>query len=167
MARGLTSLEVIGMAVRSETDAARFYTHVAKLTENELVREKYISLAREEVKHREMLVVLYKEQSGEDSRPPKIPGTPETAEGGPVPTAIEGDMNALLKLAVQREKEAALFYRDAALATQDLPGKRMFEYLARIEKGHQALLEDELDAFGRDKEWYLGSQWQDMMHVGP
>ena len=60
MDRKLTSLEVIGMAIRSEEDAAKFYSHIAARINNELVSKKYRHLAKEETGHRKMLVDLYK-----------------------------------------------------------------------------------------------------------
>ena len=41
MDHSLPSLEVIGMAIRSEEDAAKFYGHMSTITENELVLIKW------------------------------------------------------------------------------------------------------------------------------
>jgi hypothetical protein len=150
----LTSLEVIGMAIRSEEDAAKFYGHISKMIENDLVRAKYEHLAREEVNHRRMLTELYKKMSGGQDRPPRIPGTPETAEGGGVPEDMADSIGSLLKLAVQRERAT------------DLSGQRILRYLADVEHGHELMLEKELDAYLRDKDWYVGKE-PELIHVGP
>ena len=162
----LTSLEVIGMAIRSEEDAAKFYGHISKMIENDLVRAKYEHLAREEVNHRRMLTELYKKMSGGQDRPPRIPGTPETAEGGGVPEDMADSLGSLLKLAVQREQKAGAFYGDAADRATDLSGQRILRYLADVEHGHELMLEKELDAYLRDKDWYIGKD-PEMIHVGP
>lgn len=162
----LTSLEVIGMAIRSEEDAAKFYGHISRMIENDLVRAKYEHLAREEVNHRRMLTGLYNKMSGGQDRPPRIPGTPETAEGGGVPEEMADSLGSLLKLAVQREQKAGAFYRDAADRATDLSGQRILRYLADVEHGHELMLEKELDAYLRDKDWYVGKE-PELIHVGP
>lgn len=162
----LTSLEVIGMAIRSEEDAAKFYGHISRMIENDLVRAKYEHLAREEVHHRRMLTALYKKMSEGQERPPRIPGTPETAEGGGVPEDMAGSLESLLKLAVKREQKAGTFYRDAADRATDFSGQRILRYLADVENGHELMLEKELEAYLRDMDWYAGKE-PELIHVGP
>lgn len=163
MEKDLTAVEVIGLAIRSEEDAAEFYAKVAKLVKNDLVRAKYESLAKEELSHRQILVNLYKRLTGEEKAPPKIPGSPKTAEGG-FPIALEA-MEDILNFAIAREQEAQSFYRKAAVQTTDPTGKRTFEYLADIELGHETSLKVELDAYRRDKNWYANNP--DLQLVGP
>ncbi len=163
----LTSLEVIGMAVRSEEDAAKFYGHIARMIDNETVKTKYLHLAKEESTHRRLLVDLYKQLASASGKPPKIPGSPETAEGAEIPEEIAGSLEDLLRLAIQREKEAQAFYRKAAESATDLSGKRILEYLVRVEKGHEDMLEAELDAYLMDKSWYTGADEPGLIHTGP
>lgn len=166
MDRGLTSLEVIGMAVRSEEDAARFYGHISRMIENDLVRAKYEQLAREEAGHRRLLVELYGKMSGTGERPPRIPGEPVTAEGRAIPEEIAGSLEALLKSAIEREKRARAFYAEAAERATDLTGRRVLGYLADVEHGHEMMLAKELEAYLRDREWYAAGD-PGMIHVGP
>jgi rubrerythrin len=167
MDRKLTSLEVLGMAIRSEEDAVKFYGHIADMINNEMVRDKYRHLAKEEANHRKMLIDLYKKMSGGHKIPSKIPGEPETAEGGAVPEQISHSLEDLLILAVKREQEAREFYRKAAAAATDLSGKRILEYLVHVEKGHEMMLKSELEAYLRDKRWYTGGEASEMIHAGP
>lgn len=162
----LTSLEVIGMAIRSEEDAAKFYGHLSKMIDNDLVREKYRQLAREEGNHRKMLVELYERMSGIPERPPRIPGTPTTAEGGTVPPEIADSLEDLLRLAIEREKDAKDFYSKAADLATDLSGRKIFLYLADVEHGHALVLKRELESCLRDMDWYLGKD-PEYIHVGP
>ncbi len=162
----LTSLEVIGMAIRSEEDAAKFYGHISKMIENDLVRVKFEHLAREEVNHGRMLTGLYRKMSGGEDRPPRIPGSPETAEGGGVPEGMADSLESLLKRALQREQKAGAFYRDAADRATDLSGQRILRYLADVEHGHELMLEKEFEAYLRDKDWYVGKE-PELIHVGP
>ena len=114
MDRGLTAVEVLGLAIRSEEEAAKFYGHLSRRIKNEVVRQRYRHLAQEEIHHKEMLTALYREMTGSDDLPPRIPGEPDTAEGGSVPEVGSASVEELLRIAVQREKEAQDFYREAA-----------------------------------------------------
>lgn len=164
MQSDLTAVEVIGLAIRSEEDAAAFYGHIAKQIKNDLVKAKFEELAREEVGHKKILTNMYRKMTGEESAPPKIPGAPETAEGGGVPTGVT-HIEELLKIAIGREQKANLFYREAAENTSDMSGKRTLEYLATIEHGHELVLKAELEAYLRDKNWYADNP--DIQLVGP
>jgi rubrerythrin len=166
MDRKLTSLEVVGMAIRSEEDAAKFYSHIADMIDNEGVSIKYRHLAKEEAGHRKMLVELYKKILGHEENPPQIPGKPETAEGSPIPKDISNSLEALLILALKREQAAKDFYRQAAAAT-DLSGKRILEYLVHVETGHEMMLKSELEAYRQNKDWYAGTTTPEMVHLGP
>ncbi len=164
MKEDLTLLEVIGLAIRSEEDAAEFYGSISKVIGNELVRAKYEALAKEEVGHRHMLVELYKKMSGESKAPPPIPGSPSTAEGG-MPRFSADSIEELLKHAIGREVDANDFYRRAAARAIDTNSRRTLEYLADIEHGHELMLRSELDAFLRDRDWY--AEKPDVQLVGP
>ncbi len=158
-----TAIEAIGLAIKGEEDAIEFYQKVSDLVKNELVRAKYISLAKEELGHRILLVNLYKKMTGEKNEPPKIYSNIPTAEMG-FPIALE-NLEDILNFAIAREQEAQAFYKKAASKTTDISGKRTFEYLADIERGHELMLKAELDAYKRDKNWY--SDNSDIQLVGP
>ncbi len=163
MRNDLTAVEAIGMGIRSEQDAAAFYGKISKKVKNPLVKAKFEQLAREEVGHKAMLVAMYQKITGEKI-PPQIPGEPDTAEKGGAPIDVE-DMEELLNLAIFREQESSRFYSEAASASKDPSGKRTLEYLAGIERGHEAMLTEEREAFLRDRDWYLNND--DIQLVGP
>ena len=148
----LTAIEVVGLGIRSEEDAAEFYGTLAKKIKNDLVKAKFESLAREEIGHKQVLSALYKKITDEPV-PPKIPGSPDTAEGGGVPVDTE-NIEELLKLAISREQKANKFYKEAAEKATDNSGRRTLEYLAGIEHGHEVMLKEELKAYLNDKNWY-------------
>lgn len=164
MGNNLTLVEIIGLAVRSEEEAAEFYGNMAKLIKNGLVRAKYETLAKEEIGHRHMLVELYKKMTGENGGPPKIPGSPKVAEEKQPPFATDS-LEELLKLAILREQKAGDFYRKAAARAVDVNGRRTLEYLADIERGHEMLLKAELESYLRDRNWY--AEKPDVQLVGP
>lgn len=164
MKKELTVVEIIGLGIRSEEDAARFYGEVANLIKNNDVRAKYESLAKEEAGHGHMLVLLYKKMTGEAGAPPRIPGAPVTAEGGMPPMKIES-LEELLKLAIEREQGACKFYRDASSRAGDDNAKRVLEQLSGIERGHEIFLKSELDLYLKNRDWY--AEKPDVQLVGP
>ena len=161
---GLTTIEVIGLAVRGEDEAARFYGAMSKRIGNDLVHAKYEALAREEALHRRMLVALYQRLTGQESGPPPIPGAPATAEGKDGRAASDA-LEDLLLLAIRREQEAAIFYREAAERAADPTGRNTLYYLADVERGHETVLRAELAAYRRDAHWY--AEFPDLQLVGP
>ena len=163
----LTSLEVIGMAIRSEEDASKFYGRISKLIANPEIKKKYEELAREEVGHKQTLLDLYRELAEGLADPPPIPGSPETAEGGDVPPEIEDSIEELLKLAIRRERDAFDYYSRAARQARDPSGQRVLQQLADIEHGHEVMLEKELKTYMADKDWYVRGDDGDLIHEGP
>jgi rubrerythrin len=152
MLEELTTIEIMGLAIRSEEEAAAFYGEMARNIRNDLVKVKYESFAREEVSHKLILLKLYKKLTGGDA-PPPIPGEPATAEGGMQPAHLE-DMKSLLELAISREHKAHAFYKEMAKGMKDANSRRVIEYLAGIERGHEAMLKSELEAYLKDRDWY-------------
>ncbi|MFH1652858.1 MAG: ferritin family protein [Pseudomonadota bacterium] len=144
--------EIIKLAIRGEEDAAAFYHKVSKMIKNDLVRARYESLAREEEQHRHILISLYHRLTGKVEDPILPEGDFETAEGG-FPVALDSIEDAL-KFAIERESQAAEFYRKLAERTDDHDGKKILDYLADIERSHKNMLESELEAYLRDKDWY-------------
>jgi len=163
----LTSLEVVGMAIRSEEDASRFYGRISKLIANPEIKKKYEDLAREEVGHKQTLIDLYREIADGMPDPPPIPGSPETAEGGDVPPEIQDSIEELLKLAIQRERDAYDYYSRAARQARDASGQRVLQQLADVEHDHEVMLEKELQAYMGNKDWYLNGEASDLIHEGP
>lgn len=167
MEEDLTSLEILGIAIRSEEEAARFYGRIARGIGNVLVRTRFRHLAEEEGEHRNMLVALYKQLTGDPGEPPRFKGTGNLAEGGSVPEGRDESLETLLELAVQREEQARDFYRKAAEKALDPSGERILHYLADVEEGHAQRLKRELHAYHRDTAWYTGQDAPEMVHLGP
>lgn len=155
MTKDTTLIEAIGLAIRSEEDASALYGRIAGLIKNDLVKAKYLELAKEEGNHRKLLVSLYKTFANEAFPPHKIPGNPVTAEGG-LPK-LTSSVEDFLNFAIGREIHAQKFYKDAAKNTSDHSGKRLFEYLANVEHGHEVMLKTELEAYHRDNDWYANN----------
>ena len=56
----ITSLEALGIAIRSEIDAQEVYKDLASMCEEELMRDKFLNMHNEERKHQLLLEKMYK-----------------------------------------------------------------------------------------------------------
>ena len=148
--RGLTGLEVLGVAIRAEVEARRFYIQAMKGVQNPLLREKLSRLASEEKRHRQILEERYKRSSGEEF--PAIPRKGGVEGKGKMPRDLSPE--EILKVAIQKEQEAAQFYQREAQRTADMSGRFMLEYLADFERGHERSLQAELKALNRFPDWF-------------
>jgi erythrin-vacuolar iron transport family protein len=149
-ARGLTGLEVLGVAIRSEVEACRFYIQALKGVRNPILRDKLSRLAAEEKRHRQILEERYRRSSGE-----KVPPVPRKGglEGkGKMPKELSPE--EMLTLAIRMEQQAAQFYQREALKTADMSGRFMLEYLADFERTHERSLQAELKALNRFPDWF-------------
>ena len=149
-ARGLTGLEVLGVAIRSEVEASRFYTQALKSVRNPILREKLSRLAGEEKRHRQILEERYKRSSGEAV--PPLPRKGGLEGKGEMPKELSPE--EILTIAIRIEQRAAQFYQREALKTADMSGRFMLEYLADFERTHERGLQAELKALNRFPDWF-------------
>jgi rubrerythrin len=148
--RGLTGLEVLGVAIRAEVEAHRFYTQAMKRVQNPLLREKLSRLAAEEKRHRQILEERYRRSSKEEF--PAIPRKGGVEGKGKMPKDLSPE--EILKVAIRKEREAAQFYQQQALRSADMSGRFMLEYLADFERSHERSLQAELKALNRFPDWF-------------
>ena len=149
-ARGLTGLEVLGVAIRSEAEAYSFYAQALRKVQNPILREKLSRLAAEEKRHRQILEERYRKNSGEEV--PPVPRKGGLEGKGRMPGELSPE--ELLKTAIGMEQAAARFYAREALRAPDMSGRFMLEYLADFERGHERSLQAELKALNRFPEWF-------------
>ncbi|MDP8256426.1 MAG: ferritin family protein [Candidatus Alcyoniella australis] len=161
IAKGLTSLEILGVAVKAEHDAARFYTKFADRVRNPMTKSKFKTLASQERGHEKLLLQQYRRASGED-RPP-VPDKYQPEIDFKVFDELE--TKELLKIAIRMEKDARQLYSEAAARSVDPSARTMLEYLADFEHGHQRQLESELRFITRDPDLY--DKEAILIHVGP
>ena len=148
--RDLTGLEVLGVAIRSEIEAHRYYTQALKKIQNPILREKLSRLAAEEKRHRQILEERYRKSSGEEFPPLPRKGGVE----GKGKMAKDLTPEEILKVAIKKEQEAARFYQREAQKSADMSGRFMLEYLADFERNHERSLQAELKALNRFPEWF-------------
>ena len=149
-ARGLTGLELLGVAIRSEVEAYRFYTQALKGVQNPILREKLSRLAAEEKRNRQILEARYKRSSGDEVVP--LPRKGGLEGKGKISKGLSPEK--ILKIAIQMEKQAAQCYQREALKTADMSGRFVLEYLADFERGHERSLQAEMKALNRFPDWF-------------
>lgn len=159
--------EVLAAAVRSEIDAADFYGGLLGRVKNVLLRKKLEFLALEEKKHRQILERLHAQRfPGVEL---KVPGTPVR----PRPAARLDETSSVLdlfKAALQAEKAAESYYREARGRMGDTGSRKILEYLSRVERSHYAMIRSEIDLLGRFPDYYDVEDFhlgEDLFHVGP
>lgn len=160
MQKDLTAVEVVIAAIGKEREAEALYDRMAGEIRNPLVREKFLSLSREESKHEEILTRMYLNMTGESNAP--------ATKRASIAKTLPGDdatLEELFVFAIDRERDAQSLYLKAAEIATDESGRRTFKYLADFERGHEMLLTNELEDYRRDKNWY--SDMPDIQLVGP
>jgi rubrerythrin len=160
MQKDLTAVEVVIVAIGKEREAEELYKRMADEIKNPLVKEKFLSLSREESKHEEILTRIYRKMTGEA----KAPALKYESPAKTLPKA-DATLEDLFLFAIDRERDAQRIYTQAAEMAADESGRRTFKYLADFERGHEMLLTSELEDYRRDKNWY--SDMPDIMLVGP
>ncbi len=163
----LTAWQIIGVAVRSEVDAAAFYTGLQGRVKNILLGQKLKFLALEEKHHQTVLERLLAQRY-----PDKPTDVPASSLMPPIGVSLpaEPTVPELFEAALGAEKTAEAFYNDAAARVEDEAGRRVLAYLGRVERSHQAMLNAEIDLIRKFPDYYNVEDFhiaQDLFHVGP
>ena len=141
------ALTALNQAIELEVKGQRFYLEAAECVTNPKGAEMFRSLADDEVIHERILRrQLDALTRGEGWVLPE--GVAEVTANlaalvfpqsekvcGEALRPDESDLDALL-FGLQIENESFNLYRDLAQTTDDPNGKRMYEYLADVERGH-------------------------------
>ena len=165
--KSLAAWQVLGVAIRSEVDAAAFYTRLQGRVKNVLLVQKLKFLALEEEHHRKILERLLAQRY-----PDKPKDVPESALMPPIGVALpaEPSVPELFEAALKAEEIAEAYYNDAAGRVEEEAGQRILAYLGRVERSHQAMIRSELDLIRRFPDYYDVEDFhlgQDLFHVGP
>ena len=167
IATDLTPLEILGVAIRSEIEAADLYRHMAGQVVNRDLRERLEFLVREEVRHRRILEEIYGRQF------PDVPlALPDQSL---VPTVQEkihegADVPTLFRLGMEAERLSEEFYGELAGRSQEENSRTTLAYLSRMEHAHYELLRNELEMIQRFPTYYQVEEFElgeQMVHFGP
>ena len=165
VAKDLTLLEVLSIAIRSETDAQNIYREMAERVSNPRVEERFHLLVAEERQHQNLLEMRYKEffPDFELKLPPSL--LPPTA----ATTALRRDLSLreVLNLAIQAERDSREIYLEAAAKVNDMGWKSILKSLADWEHTHQMKLTTEYDMLMKCPSYYenVAEPWQEELHL--
>ncbi|UCF31815.1 MAG: ferritin family protein [bacterium] len=135
------------LAIQNEIKARNFYLAIAKKVKNPLVRRKFISLADDEVEHRQALSRLYWAQTGTE-----VGDLPE-GEDVQTPDVENMSLTEAIELAIEAEKKAVELYTRMAQETDDPRSQWFLEYIAEFENGHYETLTAELERIKNHPGW--------------
>jgi rubrerythrin len=154
--------DLILAAIKSEIDSSNLYENMAGRTKNDLLKDKLMLLAKEELKHRKFIEDIYKNHyPNQKLKIPKQTPVPLPEVKMDEDTALSN----LLKQAMEAEKTASEFYNH--LATRFENGSKInntLTYFADMEIGHYKILEMEKQSMERYEEEDV--YWP-MIHAGP
>jgi len=159
--------EILAVAVRAEIDAAAIYDDLRGRVKNEVLVQKLQFLANEEARHKAILERLFA-----DKFPDQTLRVPAASPKPAKPVAVD-DKTAVLdlfKLAMAKEKEAEEFYKESKTAITDAPGRKILDYLSRVERSHYFMLKSEVALLEKFPEYFDVAEFhvgQDLFHVGP
>ncbi len=163
----LQPYEILAGAVRSEVDAAGFYSKLRERVKNELLREKLKFLIFEEEKHRKTLERLFSQRF-----PDRVLEIPEKSFLPLIKASLEDKASVLdlFEAALQAEKTSEDFYKTASEKTEDEQSQKVLRYLSRVERSHYFMIKSEIDLLEKFPDYYDVEDFhfgQDMVHVGP
>lgn len=132
--------KLLSYAVRAEIDANKIYTRMANRVKNTLLREKFLLLALEEKKHRNIILRLFATLwAGEK---PEVPKTVDPRLLPAVSVKPSSDLVDVLSQAMNSEKSAREFYASLARRVK-APNRQMLMYLSQVENSHYLMLRSE------------------------
>jgi rubrerythrin len=167
MIRSFTVLEILGIAIQSEIESAKYYKHIKRLVKSPLLKDKLNFLAVEEIKHKHILFEYYKSKFPEVRLSMPISSSvprPLIPKKGKVPVSV------LLGAALKAEKESEKFYTMMLKYVNDAQGMLLLRYLAKVESSHYHILKNEVELIEqgkRVKEMRSLYQTDEIIHVGP
>ncbi len=154
--------ELLLSAIKSEVEASKIYKKVAEAVENAILKDKFLFLAGEEEKHRQLIEQIYRG---------KFPGRePELPEKTPVPLPEikfereEVPLSEILTQAMEAELAAHEFYKTLAERFSGDPEVRKnLLFFSSMEMGHYHLLKLEKENIERFEDW---EEFNPMVHIG-
>ncbi len=131
--------KVIAMAVESEIEAYDFYKAAEEKVKDTNLKSIFKELADEEKYHQEFLECLLteaKQMKFDENKDYKISESIDKPK-----LCISMRPADAIGLAMKNEEEAMQMYTELAKASTDSEQKKMFESLAKMERGHKVRLE--------------------------
>ncbi len=159
-------LAALKEAILNEQDGYKFYMEIAAKLQDKQGQALFESLARDEQEHLRILQVEYGAVSGdsqwldlESLEGKRAPDSvlvlfPPDAAAGLDLTPGAGDLEAL-KVGMDFERRGYQMYSEAAEETDSSAAKAVFNWLAKEENKHYAILSKAYDYLESDGLWYF------------
>lgn len=160
----LSSIEIVGVAVRAEREAFDLYLGLAAKVGNPTARAEFERLAGEEARHQEWLTAYYKEMTGGSDAPP-MPDM-RIKMFGPEPSE-EMRIAEILDLAITKENLSETVYAEASKRSTDPSGRRMLGELVEFERSHARRLIAIREVLRRNPAWIEDPQGRAIQLEGP
>ena len=144
--------EIIKFAMQNEIEARKFYEDVAAKMENIQLKEMFIEFAAEEERHRKILNQIFASNriedyfdAGQDYHVSEEIDAPKLSTDMKPADAIA--------LAMKKEEEAMVQYRQMAESCPEPEKKQVFLDLAAMEQGHKQKMENAFVDIGYPEVW--------------
>jgi rubrerythrin len=164
--RDLTTLEVLGIAIKSEIEAIKLYHRIRDKANNPDLKTKVDFLIDQEKNHEKILTEAYRKRfPGVDLSLPTKSLVPSVSD------VLERDatLKEYFAAAMEAEKKSEEFYGELAGKTRDQSSRSMLEYLASMERSHYSILEAEFRALEITEDYNTDDflRGERLMNVGP
>jgi len=144
--------QILDAAIQGEIEANLFYQQVAQKVRDTYLKQMFLDLAREELKHQRILEAFRNDESkaihfarASDYH------LSETMDDQPL--TMEMKPADAIALAMKKEEAAMKHYLELARASTDAAQKQVFEELAAMEQVHKAKLETAFVDIGFPEVW--------------
>ena len=159
--RRMKPVDALELAIEREQGANKFYRKASEATKDSYGKNMFHWLAKEELRHltklrQQLKSVLDTDKFLEWKRktaPIDREEFPSISEATGKITADAAELDAL-RQAIQSEKDAISFYKEAEESTPALNGKNMFKAFSQEEEGHRELLEEELKWLTQSRKYF-------------
>ncbi len=150
-------------AMQLERDGHAFYLAAAEATASSAGRDMFLSLARDEMKHLELLDKVYRSWVGEGTWPSaesllqegarRWPIFPPPAKAGEVVQARSNELEAL-RQGIQAEEGSIALYQEGLASTTIPAAQEVYRFLIGEEEGHRTILQGEYDYLTNTGFWF-------------
>ena len=164
MTDGATDRDRVLFALKTEKDGSGFYDMAKERTSHKLARAAFELLAKEELRHVDLIEALAKRIDGEgDSIDPDSPtranleSSLKTIYGSAADDTSAGDLDPAdaYEKAIELEKRISALYYGYARECESDEAKRLFDALYREEQDHLSLLEDMFAYLTKPDQWFV------------
>jgi rubrerythrin len=164
--RDLTTLEVLGIAIKSEIEAIKLYNRMKEKAKNPDLQTKCEFLIDQEKNHEKILTEAYRKKfPGVDLSLPQKTLVPLVDDV----LARDATLKELFAAGMEAEKRSEEFYQGLAKKTHDQSSRSMLEYLASMERSHFSILEAEYRQLQITEDYNTDDflRGERLMNVGP